>query len=211
MAKKKFYSNWVFRYLGLFILIFVVVYGFINASALLSKISYLLGGKFGNTENVIEISDTGTLPKVSGRKILQNNHLYIPKIKIDAEISWDVAKADELNQLKSSVIQLSGTALPGEKGNVFITGHSSYYWWLGKYTNIFALLNKLQPGDKIAIAYKDKIYTYKVYDSVVVRPSNVEVMRQGSGKNLYLMTCVPIGTNWNRLIVKAKQINVVNR
>jgi sortase A len=209
--KKRFYSNWVFRYLGLFVLIFVIVYGFINAPALISKISYYLGGKFGNTENTIEIAANGSLPRISDRKMLKNNHLYIPKLKIDAEVSWNVEKTQELTKLKTSVIQLSGTAMPGKPGNVFLTGHSSYYWWMGRYTNIFALLDKVETGDKIALTYQDRIYTYQVYDKVVVRPNETNVMKEGSGKNLYLMTCAPIGTNINRLVIKARQINVINR
>lgn len=211
MNKKASILKTLLQYLGLFVLIFVVVYGFINAPAIITNINYYLSNPEKAGTDVLEISENGSLPNVKQKKTLQSNYLYIPKINVSAQITWNVPQAQEVEKLKSSVIHMEKTALPGHTGNVFITGHSSYYWWLGKYTNIFALLPKLQKGDRIAITYGNKIYTYKVKSIYVVSPSNLEVTNQGKTKELTLMTCVPIGTNLNRLIVKADQIGVSNR
>jgi LPXTG-site transpeptidase (sortase) family protein len=198
--------------LGLFALIFIVVWGFVNAPAILTKIDYWLDHQFGKgAEESINITEMGEIKNKSQRSNLKNDHLYIPKINVDARVSWNVPQSEEQEKLRESVIQLKGTALPGKPGNIFITGHSSYYWWIGQYTRIFTLLNKMEKGDKIVIVYKNKIYTYRVYDKFTVKSHQTYVLDQGKSKELSLMTCVPIGTNWNRLVVKAKQINVSNK
>ncbi len=207
MSKKTTPIKSLLQYLGLFALIFIVAWGFVNAPAILTKVEYWLNGGVAEESQEVQVTEKGAVTKKS-KSNLKNNHLYIPKIDVDAKVSWDVEQGQEQEKLRESVIHLDGTAKPGQKGNIFITGHSSYYWWIGKYTRIFALLDKLEKNDKIVIAYKNKIYTYKVYDKFTVRSHQTYVLDQGKGRDLSLMTCVPIGTNWNRLIVKAKQINV---
>ena len=101
------------------------------------------------------------------------------------------------------VVHYPDTALPGEVGNVFITGHSSYYWWSkGEYNTVFSILDKLIMGDDIYIHYNNKRYTYRVYDVDIVLPSDTSVLEQGDNSILTLMTCTPVGTNYRRLIVK---------
>ena len=150
-----------------------------------------------------------------GLKDLGNDELYIPKLDIKAPIVWD-SPVDEdtmLNNLKLGLVHYKGTTKPGEKaedgeGNVFISGHSSYYWWDdGKYKTIFANLDQLNKGDQIGIGYKDLVYVYKVFDKFEVDPSETSVLKQDTDKPiLSLMTCVPVGTNLRRLIVKAELI-----
>jgi len=145
-------------------------------------------------------------------KNLQNNHLLIPKINVDAPIIWN-SEVDEntmLANLQKGVVHYQGTALPDEKGNVFITGHSSYYAWdKGKYKTVFALLPKLEKGDQIALAYQNKVYVYEVYEKIVVKPTDTWVLQSTGEPMLSLMTCVPLGTNLNRLIVRAKPVPLV--
>lgn len=138
------------------------------------------------------------------------NNIYIDKLNIKAPISFDVpndANAVE-NGLEKGVIHIQGTAHPGEIGNVFITGHSSNYFWAkGSFNSIFALLNNLSLDDNIVINYRDSLYFYKVSDKLVVDPNDLSVLKQGSTSTLSLMTCYPVGTNLKRLIVIAKQVS----
>src|SRR3990167_11145314 len=108
-----------------------------------------------------------------------------------------------LENLQKGVVHYAGTALPGTgKGPIFITGHSSYYWWdKGKYKTIFATLDKVSAGDEIKINYDNVIRTYKVYDKTIVLPEQVEVLKPLNEPVLVLMTCVPVGTNLKRLLI----------
>lgn len=150
---------------------------------------------------------------------LNNDTIFIPKINVTSPIVWDspVDEATMLNNLKFGVVHYKGTAKPGEKspdsdgyGNVFISGHSSYYWWDdGKYKTVFANLDSIEVGDEIAVGYNDKVFIYKVFEKVVVNPDDLGVVKQDTDKHrLSLMTCVPIGTNINRLIVRASLIAI---
>jgi LPXTG-site transpeptidase (sortase) family protein len=142
-----------------------------------------------------------------------NNQLFIPSLGVSTPIVWD-SSVDEnsmLASLQNGVAHYLGTAKPGEglaenTGNVFISGHSSYYSWdPGGYKSIFATLPYINIGDQIAIGYYDKVYVYEVYDKAEVSPDNVDVVRQDTDEHIItLMTCVPVGTNERRLIVRAR-------
>lgn len=134
-----------------------------------------------------------------------DNELTIEKIGITAPIQWEVPEQDILKSLASGVAQYKGTSLPGNGGNIFITGHSSNYFWIqSDYNHIFALLDKLESGDRIEVSRKNKKYVYEVKESKTVNPDNVEVLENTPKETLTLMTCWPIGTSINRLLVLAE-------
>lgn len=146
---------------------------------------------------------------------LENNSLIIPKIEIKAPIIWNVAPDEKimLNKLQNGLVHYNGTSLPDEKtGNVFISGHSSYYWWdKGNYKTIFANLDKLTNGDELAMAYQGKIYIYRIYDKKVVKPNQVEVLQPTNLPIITLMTCTPVGTSLNRLVISGERLDIVNQ
>lgn len=110
--------------------------------------------------------------------------------------------------LREGVVHYPYTASPDQFGNVFITGHSSYYPWdEGRYKEIFALLHKLEVGDQYAIIYKGKKYHYRVTEVFEIKPDDVSVLEQPLDKKIStLMTCTPIGTTLKRLIVRAELV-----
>ena len=104
------------------------------------------------------------------------------------------------------------TSLPGENGNVVILGHSTLpqLYNIKDYKTIFTYLPSLKEGDKIEIKLGDQVFEYEVFDIMVVKPSEVSVLKQDfSNSYLTLITCVPPGTYWNRLIVKAKIVDTL--
>lgn len=150
-----------------------------------------------------------------GLRGIENNQLWVPKIDVKAPIVWDspVDEATMMENLKYGVVHYKGTTKPGERaedgeGNIFISGHSSYYWWDdGQFKTVFANLDELEVGDEIGVGYDDYGYVYRVYEKKVVNPDDVSVLAQDTDKNiLSLMTCYPVGTNNQRLIVKAEYV-----
>lgn len=146
---------------------------------------------------------------------LENNYLIIPKIGVKVPIIWNSPPDEEImmKNLQNGVVHYQGTGLPNEDtGNAFISGHSSYYWWdKGKYKTIFATLDKVDAGDELALAYENRVYIYKVYEKAVVKPEQVEVLQSTGESILSLMTCVPVGTNLKRLVVKSKRIDITTK
>jgi LPXTG-site transpeptidase (sortase) family protein len=156
-------------------------------------------------------SPTGVTTAV-GFSSLTNNELVIPKIAVRAPIIWDSSFEESvmLENLRSGVVHYGGTDRPSrDRGNVFITGHSSYYWWdSGRYKTVFALLDKLVAGDQVALTYQGDVYVYEVTRSVVVKPTAIEVLASTETPQLSLMTCTPVGTSLNRLVVVSRLIGV---
>ncbi len=91
-----------------------------------------------------------------------------------------------------------GTALPGESGNCCIAGHRNYTF--GTYFN---RIDELEKNDVIEVEYNGNKYSYLVYESFVVTPDDVSVLKGTDDKSeLTLITCHPKGSNTKRLIIK---------
>lgn len=129
--------------------------------------------------------------------------LTIPKLKVESEQVFV-----DSNNLSDGLVHLPGSALPGEKGNVFISGHSA----LSKFFNLqhaaFANLTDIKKGDEIVIEANGSKFRYKVTSLKVVNPTDVSVINSPDelGRYISLMTCVPPGLNFKRLIVLGKMI-----
>jgi len=160
-----------------------------------------------------------TSPVVSAEPVVANlaeaappgNVISIPKIKVASVpivLEPTINEAAIQKSLQSGVVHYAGTALPGEKSNIVIVGHSSNDWWEpGNYKFIFALLEKMVVGDQIQVNYQQKKYVYEVTGTKVVEPTEISVLQPTSEPQLTLITCTPPGTSWKRLVVVAKQVS----
>lgn len=134
--------------------------------------------------------------------------IEIPKINVSAPVVYIPTNAEASIQkgLEGGVVHYAGTALPGQKGNTVIVGHSSNDWWEpGNYKFVFVLLDKLVIGDTFTVNYNSQKYVYEVTESKVVEPTELSVLRPTSEPTITLITCTPPGTAWKRLIIKGKQ------
>ncbi|MEK7143136.1 MAG: sortase [Patescibacteria group bacterium] len=186
----------------IFVIIFLISYTLINFPALSKQFQYFWQTGVAK-KNYSEPSPTINLfsPSSSAR-------LIIPTISVNAPIVWNVSEDQIDDNLLKGVVHSLGTALPGQDGNIFITGHSSYYPWVqSDYKFVFTLLDRIKINDDILIEYKDIVFQYRVENIKVINPKDLSVMDYKAGKNLTLMTCVPVGTNLNRLIIQASQIS----
>jgi len=137
------------------------------------------------------------------KKLTINKYLLsIPKLNIkDARV---IVGGEDL---KKSLVHYLPQSLPGEYGNVVIFGHSTLpqLYDPKNYTTIFTYLPSLEKGDKIQVKLGEEEYEYETYDIFVVNPDEVSVLEQSNDASyLTLITCVPPGTYWKRLVVRAK-------
>lgn len=148
------------------------------------------------------------------------NRILIPRLKLNVPLvtppvesllkqDWAQVENDIQASLVQGVVHYPGTARPGQAGNFFVTGHSSYYPWApGAYKTVFARLPELKPGDEYWVYYKGDRHRYIVTDKKEVLPSDVTVLDQPENKRIStLMTCTPIGTTLRRLIVRAQEVD----
>jgi sortase A len=117
--------------------------------------------------------------------------------------NWNQLEGNIQSGLQNGVVVHPVSHDPGSFGNFFLTGHSSYYAWdEGRFKDVFALLHEVKVGDIVEVYWEGKKYEYKIRESRVVAPTAVEVLDQPEDlKILTLMTCTPVGTNKNRLIL----------
>ncbi|KKR32724.1 MAG: sortase family protein [Candidatus Gottesmanbacteria bacterium GW2011_GWA2_41_12] len=141
-------------------------------------------------------------PQLRTSSVVEDYNLSIPKLKIkDASV---IIGSEDLNK---SLIHYGGTATPGDYGNAVIFGHSVLpaFYDPKNYKTIFSTLPTLTNGDDIYLNYDNVTYKYTVEEMRVVSPDDISVLEQKFDDSyISLITCVPPGTYWKRLVVKAR-------
>lgn len=110
-----------------------------------------------------------------------------------------------LKELQRGVGHLRGSARPGERGNVFLFGHSSLPlpFRRNDYATVFSNLGKLKVGDTITVEFGGRRFLYRVSQlRVVPAESQIEELKDDREK-LILLTCFPPGLLTERLVVTA--------
>ena len=123
--------------------------------------------------------------------------IQIPSLNVDAP----VVQGDAWEQLKKGVAQHLGTADPGADGNVVLSAHNDVYGELFRY------LDRLQPGDQVILYTQQKQYIYVVDRTVIVKPTQVEVMAATADPTVTLISCYPYLVDSDRIVVFAKLLN----
>lgn len=121
--------------------------------------------------------------------------LDIPKINLNMVVVQGVTVDD----LKKGPGHWEATPLPGERGNVVISGHRTTY--LHPFYNV----NELVSGDPIMLTDRQgRVFTYLVSQVQVVDPSDVAVANNTEDNRLTLTTCNPRYSASQRMIVTAQ-------
>ncbi len=144
------------------------------------------------------------------RVILPRIGKNVPLISVPDNKNWRQLEKTIQKGLQNGVVVHPISREPGNMGNFFLTGHSSYYAWdKGRYKDVFALLHEIKAGDEAIVYWKGKKYTYVLSKSKIVPPTEVSVLKQPNDRSMItLMTCTPVGTNKNRLIWTGDLVSV---
>ena len=227
------------RFGGTFGMIFAVLFVGINYQSFwqIAQAELALGSDIGTEQALQDITGGGSAALKAFRasqpsgdaNILKylpvvgpyEDRLIVPKLGINVPIvrpsmealmkeDWITFENDIQVALKDGVVHYPGSARPGQAGNFFLTGHSSYYPWDdGRYKNVFARLGELDLGDTYTVYYGGDRHTYRIVKKYEVKPNDVSVLDQPTSQRLAtLMTCTPIGTTLRRLIVLAEEIDI---
>lgn len=138
--------------------------------------------------------------------------LIIPKLNVDVPVAFGISTSEVNAAMNQGVAQFSipgANALPGQIGNLAISGHSAGdIYSSNPYKFIFSGLERLEVGDLIYINYESVRYTYQMTSSKVVEPTDVAALIYDTDRPmLTLITCTPLGTSRYRLLISAEQIN----
>jgi sortase A len=131
--------------------------------------------------------------------------LTVPAMsRIDNDAIPYTTGTDEEALKTHAAIHLEGTGFPwDDEANVYIAGHRLGYpnteSWL-----TFWDLNKVSVGDEIFVTDANGTkYTYKVFKTFIVRPSDTHVTATEPGKNILTLQTCTLPDYEQRLIVQA--------
>lgn len=129
----------------------------------------------------------------------------IPLLDVQNKTVENVKALEDIfmQELVNGIVRYPGSARPGENGNSFIFWHSSNFPWLEwKYNDVFALMDNLSFWDEIIVYYGQKKYIYQVKEKKIIKPGDTSVLKRNNNiAEISLMTCWPVGTTLNRMVV----------
>ncbi|MGO8790249.1 MAG: class D sortase [Terriglobia bacterium] len=106
----------------------------------------------------------------------------------------------EERTLRHAVGHIPGTPLPGQPGNVVLSGHRDTF---------FRGLRNIHKDDEITLTTLHGSYSYRVDSTQVVEPQDTQVLSAKADNILTLVTCYPfyfVGPAPKRFIVRAHRI-----
>lgn len=133
--------------------------------------------------------------------------LQIPTIDLDSKVVPVGTRTDDRGHIlwetaAFAVGHHKGSGLPGENGNVVLSGHISS----PREGAIFNKLPKVSEGDGIIVSTADRQFLYVVVETKTVTPDAVDVLDPTDKAMVTMITCVPDGIYSHRLIVRAEAV-----
>lgn len=161
--------------------------------------------------NNVDTSISAVDPTIT-QAVSPEPRLIIPKLNIDVPVAFNISTDDVMEAMNHGVAQFSipgANALPGQIGNLVISGHSAGDIYSNNpYKFIFSGLERLTVGDLVYVNYESVRYTYQVTGDQTVEPTDVGALIYPTDKPvLTLITCTPLGTSRYRLLISAEQIS----
>ena len=122
--------------------------------------------------------------------------LVIPAIDVD----WPIVPGDSWEELKRGVGHHIGSANPGERGNMVLSGHNDVFG------EVFKDLEALKNGDEVYVYAGGRMFKYQVRVKRIVSPDDLSVLQTTRDSVVTLITCHPYRVDTHRLVVIAQLI-----
>lgn len=122
--------------------------------------------------------------------------IVIPDLGVD----WPIVPGDSWEQLKLGVGHHAGSANPGERGNMVLSGHNDVFG------EVFKDLEALKNGDQVQVFAGGKLFKYQVRAKRIVTPSELSVLQPTRESIVTLITCYPYRVDTHRLVVIAQLV-----
>lgn len=199
-SKKKLASNIAISFF--FAAIFVLIFYFFLENTVSSYVSLINTTAVRGTaeEKIAKYSSDDKKLIVLPRHGSKYATIKIPSVGINLPVYY----GDTKKILKLGVGHYIGSYFPGENGTIIYAAHNN--------VGYFNKLDKVKIDDEVIIEASYGTFTYKVYESKVVKETDLEAFDvQGDEEILLLYTCWPInrsvfGRKTQRQVVYAKKI-----
>lgn len=137
----------------------------------------------------------------------RRNRIRIPSLALDLPLAVAPSLADQdiLRTLQVGVVRYPNGVEPGQRGVLFVSGHSTGEPWKGRYRFAFLRARRLEPGDVIYLDVNGSRYTYRVTGQRLVNPRSTPFLTSTADRpRLALISCWPLWTTQQRLVVDAE-------
>lgn len=153
-----------------------------------------------HTGTVKALSNTISQKQVTHVPYPLDNRLVVPTMALDEHIYG----GDSEYILSKGVWRRPLTSTPDKGGNTVIIGHRFTY----HNSAVFYNLDKVRVGDKLAVYWEQKMYSYEISSVFVVNPDQISIEDNTTKPMLTLYTCTPLWTSKQRLVVQANLTDV---
>ena len=174
---------------------------FVQAQAFQAYAKWVFDQALGNSHPAIQRYSESpvSLPRSSDRTVPEIDSL-IGRIEIPRlQLSTMILEGDGDRQLQLGAGHVSGTAFPGETGNVVIAAHRDTF---------FRPLQRISKKDHIVLTTLGGTFQYIVESVQIANPDNTAALRPSVEPTLTLVTCYPftyVGAAPKRFIVQARK------
>ena len=189
-----------------FTAVFVLIYYYVVEEKISSYINLI---------NTTAVKKTGEERETS-YNFETNKLLNYPKyaskyatLKIDSiDLDLPIYHGDSLKILRHGVGHYAGSYFPGEGGTIILAAHNT--------NGFFNKLDQIKNGDKVIIKADYATFEYKVYDSKVVKETDLAAFDINHDEEILIMyTCYPInrsvvGRKTKRYVVYASKVGVID-
>jgi len=135
--------------------------------------------------------------------------ILVPSMRFWNEQNWDIVEEQMQVGMQHGIVAYPHSVQPGNDGALILAGHSSPPNERAErslYGEVFAALPSVSNGDDIIVRFEGADIEYKVLRTDIVAADDTSVLVQDmDDRVLRIITCFPIGTTKERLIVTAIQ------
>lgn len=132
--------------------------------------------------------------------------VLLPSMQNWSSRAWGVLEEQMQIGLNHGTVAYPHSSAPGTNGNLIVAGHSSPPTRSAEqsaFGSVFARLPEIGIGEEIQVSST----RYVVQEKLVVSPQETSILEQQHDESiLKLITCYPVGTTKERMIVLAKKI-----
>lgn len=200
------------------VVITIISLALVGAGVVLAAFFFLNSEASNSATNSSEpegfnVPDVGTTQEEQAAGGPEDKTLTVTAPKMERIKEADIldAEGDDEEALKNYAgLHLKGTGFPWqEDANVYLAGHRLGYPGTDSFLAFYDQ-DKLEKGDEIYVTDANgKEYTYRVFENLVVNPTDLWVTEPIAGKNILTLQTCTLPDYSQRLIARAELVEEV--
>jgi sortase A len=139
----------------------------------------------------------------------QSLTLTVPKMERVKNVEVPTGRGDDEQLLKNNAaVHLAYTGFPWEReANVYIAGHRLGYEGTDSHLAFYDI-DRMENGDEIIVTDSEgKEYTYRVFETLTVEPTELQVLDPVEGKNIVSLQACTLPDYSDRIVVRGELVS----